>query len=338
MMASAVRALIPAVCALFALWAHAAWAEDAPAQSKRKDTPAYPVSCYPEDVATPVDQTVDVGFDIDRDGLTENVEVLRSSNPCFEEAAIAAVRSWTYEPRRVDKRAQPQTAMQVKFRFVYQGETITNEFDAKPIKRIPPRYPDNCARRADDEERVKVQFDVSEEGVTENIFIAESTDRCFDSAARRSVEKWEYRPRIVDGVPQKREGVVTVIVFQLGDGAVSKDMRIRRNVANKLNQARRLAQKGRNEEALTLLNKFEEDFGDSLSRAELAEFHRMRGAVRLAVEDYEGALDDLRIVQRLGARESYAAISEAIAKLETALGVSDVPPAANADGPDTETE
>ncbi len=333
------RTILSATAVFFAFSLFGVSAEDTPAQPHGNNPPAYPASCYPDDTAEPRDQTVDIGFDIDRQGATENVIVLHSTDPCFEEVSVAAVRGWTYDPRRVDGRAQSQSSMQVNFRFFYQGQTIVNEFDARPIARFPPIYPDNCRSRSDDGELIVVQFSVSEDGSTENIEVLESTNRCFNTAALRAIEQWRYRPRIVDEEPRKREGVVVHIKFLSGYGEVDEEMRIRRSVASELKRTQRLINGGKSEEALARLDALEERLGDSMTRAELAHFHRARGAARLAVEDYEGALDDFRIVQSLGAGET-AAINEVVIQLETALGVSSAQPPATGEeaGPEKETD
>ncbi len=316
------RTILAATAAFFACSFLGVSAEDTPAQSQRQESPVYPASCFPNDIETETDQTVDIGFDIDRDGLTENVTVLRSSDPCFEEAAVAAVRAWTYEPRRIDGRSKQQPGMQAKFRFSYQGLTSVDEFDAQPIERYPPDYPDGCARTASDLETIKVQFDVSKEGKTQNIKVIESSHPCLNHASRRAVDQWEFRPRIVNGEPAARDGIVTTIQFKIVYGREKKEHRMRRKVANELSGARALMQKGKIEEALARLEAYNEKSGDDLTPMELGNFHRLRGAARLATNDLEGALDDFRIVSQIGPIPRGSDIGRTIYELETALGVS----------------
>ena len=47
-------------------------------------------------------EAVAVRFDVMDDGSVDDVEVLDSTDPCYERSTIAAVRRWTYEPRMVD--------------------------------------------------------------------------------------------------------------------------------------------------------------------------------------------------------------------------------------------
>ena len=304
----------------------AASAEETPAEPKSKDAPDYPVSCYPDDVATLIDHTVDIGFDIDREGLTENVAALHLSDPCFEEVAIAAVRSWVYEPRRVDGRSAPQAGMQATFKFSYNGQTSVDEFDAQPIERVGPKYPGGCARTASDRETIKVQFDVSKQGKTQNVEIIERSNPCFKYAVHRAVEQWEYRPRFVNGEPTIREGVVATLVFSLRHGRLQKQYRVRRKVASELSRARNLMQKDKIDEALSRLDAYNEKAGDDMTPAELGHFHRLRGAARLAKNDLQGALDDFRIAYRLGGAPQGSGIGRKIYELETALGVLQLQP------------
>lgn len=95
------------------------------------------------------------------------------------------------------------------------GAGFNPDRDAQPLVRIPPQYPDRCQQRAAAEEHVVVTFDVTPEGAVVNARVLDSTNTCFHSAAIRSVERWKYQPKIVDGKAQPRRGVQTQITFQL---------------------------------------------------------------------------------------------------------------------------
>jgi len=87
--------------------------------------------------------------------------------------------------------------------------------DAQPLVRIPPMYPPRAAERGQ-EGTCQAFFDVSPQGKPYNVR-TECTSSMFASSARRSVEKWKYNPKIVDGQPVARSGVVTTITYQLAD-------------------------------------------------------------------------------------------------------------------------
>ena len=85
--------------------------------------------------------------------------------------------------------------------------------DAQPLVRIPPIMPP----RADKSGHCKVRFDVSPEGSPFNISSTFCTERTFERASIKSVEKLKYNPKIVDGRSVSRSGVETTIRFRLTD-------------------------------------------------------------------------------------------------------------------------
>ncbi|MBL1430934.1 MAG: energy transducer TonB [Robiginitomaculum sp.] len=87
--------------------------------------------------------------------------------------------------------------------------------DAQPLVRIPPMYPPRAAERGT-EGSCKMVFDVSPSGKPYNIS-ADCTSSVFTRAATRSVEKWKYNAKIVDGNAVARSGVATTLTFKLAD-------------------------------------------------------------------------------------------------------------------------
>ncbi|GJL95471.1 MAG: protein TonB [Hyphococcus sp.] len=93
------------------------------------------------------------------------------------------------------------------------GPGFNPDRDAQPLVRIPPQFPERC-KAATGGDTVLLQFDVTPEGQTANIEVVDSTNRCFNRAASRSVERWKYQPKIVDNKAEWRRGVRTTIRFQ----------------------------------------------------------------------------------------------------------------------------
>ncbi len=313
------RAILAAIAVFFAFSFGAAAAEATPAEPKRKDAPDYPVSCEPAEGSLPPEHWVDVAFSVNREGLTEDVSIVGSTDPCFEEAALSAVRGWVYEPRRVNGRAEAQTGMQTRVTFVVKESEPTDIVDAKPLERVAPGFPWECYDDAAEEEVVVIGFEISSEGSVDNVKVIETTNSCFDEAATAAVKEWKYRPKTVDGKPQRRLGVITQLKFQ-HQGVTPPESKVRDVVSRRLNQARIQLKRGDAEKALETLERFEARYGASLSRKELAEFHRIRGYVRIKAKEYEGALDDFRAVLRLGPGDSRVAIEKRIVQLEGLLG------------------
>ncbi len=85
--------------------------------------------------------------------------------------------------------------------------------NAQPLVRIPPQYPPRAQERGI-EGSCDMLFDVSPDGTPINVQAISCTNSVFERASIRSVERWRYSPRVVDGVAQARRGVQTTIEFQ----------------------------------------------------------------------------------------------------------------------------
>lgn len=296
-----------------------AYSEETLAEPKFRKPPAFPEACFPEDDQTMDTQFVAVVYDVTKEGLPINVRVRESSNPCFESVSVAAVRNWKFEPRRVNGAAKLQTDLETVFKYRTEAPTTINTFDARPLKRVPPAYPDRCQGRASNRETVVVEFDVTEKGRTTNAKVIESTNSCLNKATLNAINKWRYSPKIDDGKPVMRRGVRTTFQFDLSNTGVPPEMELRGSIASKLNKARRLGAKDP-VKALELLEQIEADHGDDFTAAESAAFHQVRGPIRIRLEDYEGALDDLRIArQRATSAETQEALDKTIIMLEAYL-------------------
>lgn len=71
--------------------------------------------------------------------------------------------------------------------------------DAKPIKRVPPKYPVNQARNGVDG-WVKLSFIVEPDGKTSNAIVESSSGiSAFEREALKAVEKWQYDPAMENG-------------------------------------------------------------------------------------------------------------------------------------------
>ncbi len=90
--------------------------------------------------------------------------------------------------------------------------------DAIPLARRAPKYPFNSLWK--EYVCVALRFDVNEKGRTENIEVIEfhpaDAPSNFRYKARDAIEKWEYSPATLEGTPVYREGLITVITYELG--------------------------------------------------------------------------------------------------------------------------
>lgn len=93
-----------------------------------------------------------------------------------------------------------------------QCDGSSPDADAQPLVRIPPALPDTP--EAKKTATVVVCFDVpAEGGLPENVRIVSSTDAYFNMFSTRSVERWRYQPKIVDGEPVPRHSVIATLRY-----------------------------------------------------------------------------------------------------------------------------
>lgn len=92
---------------------------------------------------------------------------------------------------------------------------LARDGDAQPIVRIEPRYPAAAARDGI-EGWVRLRFTINETGGVTDIEVIESNPRrIFDQEARRALARWRYAPKVVDGVPQRQEGLTVQLDFTM---------------------------------------------------------------------------------------------------------------------------
>ncbi len=88
--------------------------------------------------------------------------------------------------------------------------------DAQPLVRLNPIFPPRFLQ-GDNSGYCKVRFDVSPEGQPFNVTIDVCTSSQLKSATIKTVQKWKYNPKIVDGRSVSRSGVETKIRYDLQD-------------------------------------------------------------------------------------------------------------------------
>ncbi len=72
--------------------------------------------------------------------------------------------------------------------------------------RVRPTYPPDALTRGLDG-YCEVRFDVTAEGLVTNARVVESSHRSFERASLRAIERFRYKPRVVDGVPVESRGL-----------------------------------------------------------------------------------------------------------------------------------
>lgn len=94
--------------------------------------------------------------------------------------------------------------------------SATADRDAQPLVRIPPIFPPSFLQ-GDHSGYCRVKFDINTQGQTFNITTTECTDPILADATIKSVQKWRYNPKILDGRPSVRPGVASKVMFALAD-------------------------------------------------------------------------------------------------------------------------
>ncbi|PKG97531.1 M56 family metallopeptidase [Paraglaciecola sp. MB-3u-78] len=86
---------------------------------------------------------------------------------------------------------------------------------AIPVIRIEPKYPVEAARD-NQEGSVILQFDITQDGSTDNIEVIESfPQQVFDKNAITALKQWTYKPRIQGGQAQIQSGLKVQLDFKL---------------------------------------------------------------------------------------------------------------------------
>jgi len=96
------------------------------------------------------------------------------------------------------------------------GDFGSPDGEFMPLVRVAPIYP-HRARVQAIEGWVMLEFTITKTGTVTSIRVIESSHVMFESTAVRALEKFKYRPRIVNGQPVAVSGVEYQITFQLED-------------------------------------------------------------------------------------------------------------------------
>lgn len=95
------------------------------------------------------------------------------------------------------------------------GAGFMRDGEATPIVRINPKYPPQASRDGI-EGWVKLSFTINEIGGVEDVEVIDAEPRrIFDREAKRALRKWKYRAKVVDGKPQRQEGLTVQLDFTM---------------------------------------------------------------------------------------------------------------------------
>ena len=87
---------------------------------------------------------------------------------------------------------------------------LKSDSEVIPLVRVEPRYP-RKALRAGTQGWVKVQFTILENGTVTNAKVIEAKPRrIFNREAIRAIQRWKFKPKIVDGKAMQQTATQTI--------------------------------------------------------------------------------------------------------------------------------
>ena len=191
-----------------------------------KVSPIYPDRALKEGI----EGHVLLEFVVTETGAVRDAVVLEA-NPSgvFDEAALKAVGKFKYKPRIVAGKPVETTGVRNRFAFeISDDEKMSLETNAKPspdvegeielpIVKVAPIYPERALKERIEGD-VLLEFVVTETGAVRDAVVVEAKPRgVFERAALNAVDKFKYKPRIVDGKPVETTGVRNRFSFEIYD-------------------------------------------------------------------------------------------------------------------------
>ncbi|HOW86463.1 MAG TPA: energy transducer TonB [Candidatus Aminicenantes bacterium] len=165
---------------------------------------------YPEDAKKQgIEGTVILEATADIKGKVQEVKVLRGVEG-LNQAAVDAVKQWTYEPMMIDGKPKPVVfTVTVQFKLDDKGAKRAGEGqEPKIVKKVDPVYPEG-ARKQGLEGDVIIEAMVDEAGKVKEAKVLRGVDG-LNQAALDAVKQWLYEPAVVDGKPKAVRFTVTI--------------------------------------------------------------------------------------------------------------------------------
>lgn len=123
--------------------------------------------------------------------------------------------SQNLRPDAGDASFVPDFSADVELATAGLGGLAAADSEPVPLVRVLPDYPPRAAQRGI-EGWVEVEFTISATGTVKNArVVGYEPSTIFNKSAVRAVQKWKYNPKMVDGKPQERPGIIVRFPFQL---------------------------------------------------------------------------------------------------------------------------
>lgn len=96
------------------------------------------------------------------------------------------------------------------------GAAQAGDSDEVPLVRVEPQFPQDAASRGITKGWVRLTLDLNTDGSVSQASVVDSSPRnVFEQSAVKSVLKWKYRPKVIDGKPVVRKGIKIQLDFAL---------------------------------------------------------------------------------------------------------------------------
>ena len=129
--------------------------------------------------------------------------------PAFSELAAEAISE---DAGSLEAEALPAAPVRTRPRAPRQSKPTV--VAAELTRSSAPDYPERCVAGAGAMEAVTLLFDVTTAGRTTNARVVSSTNQCFDRAALRTIKRWRFSPKTVDGAAQIHAGKTATLHFR----------------------------------------------------------------------------------------------------------------------------
>ena len=189
--------LVASLLFALALPVRAATPTETPPRPVKKAAPVYTDAMH----ANPVYGDVTIEVDLDAKGKVTNARVAKSLSPDADQAALASVQKWIFEPAAKDG-LPVATHTRINIRFGPPPTGVASRVDtpARPLKQVPPVSTD-AMRRSYLKGVVVVEGIVDETGRVTEASVARSLSPDADRAALECVQKWLFKPATKGGQP-----------------------------------------------------------------------------------------------------------------------------------------
>ncbi len=179
---------------------------------------------------------ITLSFDVNEGGLPVNIQVVRSSDPVWDDQATTVLRYWRFTPGMKDGKP---ISVPCSFDFVWGPRDLASRdvarlFSALHPPPLPPPgnvappevidspvppYPEQ-ARNAGLEGTVQVVLTVGADGVPGEIRETQGLEPAIDESVKSALGRWRFRPALLNGQVAS-DLVVVDVKFQLPDSVVS---------------------------------------------------------------------------------------------------------------------